>query len=86
MTNVRDVADRIEQGRRVHVADCRSERLKEIASTRDVNAKNLRECYHDALQYKEELFTLFNLGYLSLEDRSRARSSSGRSAKGSTAI
>jgi arginine decarboxylase len=39
-----------------------------LAST---NAKNLRESYHDALQYKEELFTLFNLGHLSLEDRSK---------------
>ena len=36
-----------------------------------VNAKTLRESYHDALQYKEELFTLFNLGHLSLEDRSK---------------
>jgi arginine decarboxylase len=34
-----------------------------------INAKNYREYYHDALQQKEELFTLFNLGYLSLEDR-----------------
>jgi arginine decarboxylase len=34
-----------------------------------INAKNYREYYHDALQLKEELFTLFNLGYLSLEDR-----------------
>ncbi len=39
-----------------------------LAST---NAKNLRESYHDAVQYKEELFTLFNLGHLSLEDRSK---------------
>ena len=43
-------------------------------------AKNVRESYHDAIQYKEELFTLFNLGYLSLEDRSKGRSSSGTSA------
>src|SRR4029077_19614978 len=46
--------------------------LQELASIYEtVNAKTLRESYHDALQYKEELFTLFNLGHLSLEDRSK---------------
>jgi len=43
--------------------------LFEIA--RDVSVKNFREYYHDALQQREELFSLFNLGYLSLEDRGR---------------
>ena len=46
--------------------------VKELASIYEtVNAKKLRECYHDAIQYKEELFTLFNLGHLSLEDRAK---------------
>ena len=46
--------------------------VQELAGIlKEVNAKNLRESYHDALQYKEELFTLFNLGHLSLEDRSK---------------
>ncbi len=36
-----------------------------------INAKNHREYYHDALQQRDELFTLFNLGYLSLEDRAK---------------
>ena len=73
VTNVLDVADRIEQGRRVTRRrrrtrpSCRSS--PSIYET--VNAKTLRESYHDALQYKEELFTLFNLGHLSLEDRSK---------------
>ncbi|MGH9367005.1 MAG: biosynthetic arginine decarboxylase [Thermoanaerobaculia bacterium] len=72
VTNVLDVADRIEQGRRVHVQPADPTVLQELASIYEtVNAKNLRESYHDALQYKEELFTLFNLGHLSLEDRSR---------------
>ena len=43
--------------------------LFEIA--RDVSVKNFREYYHDAIQQREELFSLFNLGYLSLEDRGR---------------
>jgi arginine decarboxylase len=46
--------------------------LQELAGiANSVNAKTLRESYHDALQDKEELFTLFNLGHLSLEDRSK---------------
>ncbi len=72
VTNVLDVADRIEQGRRVDVGAGDPNVLQELASIYEtVNAKTIRESYHDALQYKEELFTLFNLGHLSLEDRSR---------------
>src|SRR4029077_5969398 len=72
VTNVLDVADRIEQGRRVSVTSSDPTVLQELASIYEtVNAKTLRESYHDALQYKEELFTLFNLGHLSLEDRSK---------------
>jgi arginine decarboxylase len=72
VTNVLDVADRIEQGRRVEVSGNDPTVLQELqAIAKTVNAKNLRESYHDALQYKEELFTLFNLGHLSLEDRSK---------------
>jgi arginine decarboxylase len=33
---------------------------------------NLQECYHDAQQFKGEAYTLFTLGLLSLEDRSKA--------------
>ena len=72
VTNVLDVADRIEQGRRVAVSAADPTVLQELSSIyASVNAKTLRESYHDALQYKEELFTLFNLGHLSLEDRSK---------------
>jgi arginine decarboxylase len=72
VTNVLDVADRLEQGRKVHVTPGDPTVLQELASIYEtVNAKTLRESYHDALQYKEELFTLFNLGHLSLEDRSK---------------
>jgi arginine decarboxylase len=36
-----------------------------------ITIKNYREYYHDALQHREELFTLFNLGLISLEDRGK---------------
>jgi arginine decarboxylase len=72
VTNVLDVADRIEQGRRVRVTSNDAPVIQELAGIlASTNAKNLRESYHDAQQYKEELFTLFNLGHLSLEDRSK---------------
>jgi arginine decarboxylase len=36
-----------------------------------ITVKNYREYYHDALEHREELFTLFNLGLVSLEDRAK---------------
>ncbi len=72
VTNVLDVADRIEQGRKVRVTNSDAPVIQELAGIlKGTNTKNLRESYHDAQQYKEELFTLFNLGHLSLEDRSK---------------
>ncbi len=72
IANVLDVADRIEQGRKVRVTGNDAPVIQELAGIlATTNAKNLRESYHDAQQYKEELFTLFNLGHLSLEDRSK---------------
>lgn len=38
----------------------------------NLNRKNFVEFYHDATEYYEELFTLFNLGYLNLQDRANA--------------
>jgi len=46
--------------------------IKELAYTRDhISVKNFAEMYHDAITQKDELHTLFNLGYLSLEDRAK---------------
>jgi arginine decarboxylase len=36
---------------------------------KEISRKNLREAYHDALEYKEESLTLFNLGNLTLQER-----------------
>jgi len=40
-------------------------------SCTQINAKNFVEYYHDALAYRDELFTLFNLGYLGIEERTK---------------
>jgi arginine decarboxylase len=36
---------------------------------RDISSKNVREAYHDALEYREEALSLFALGSLSLPER-----------------
>lgn len=36
-----------------------------------ITIKNYREYYHDALEHREELFTMFNLGLITLEDRAK---------------
>ncbi len=46
--------------------------VKELHDLREsISAKNYREYYHDALEQREELFTMFNLGLISLEDRGK---------------
>jgi arginine decarboxylase len=36
-----------------------------------INSKNYREYYHDALENRDELFTMFNLGLISLEAKGK---------------
>lgn len=46
--------------------------VKELFDLREtINGKNYREYYHDALEHREDLFSMFNLGLLSLEDRGK---------------
>ncbi len=46
--------------------------VKELFDVREsINGKNYREYYHDALEHREELFTMFILGLISLEDRGK---------------
>ena len=37
-----------------------------------IDVQNYQEAYHDAIQFKQEAYSLFNLGYLSLAQRARA--------------
>ena len=43
-----------------------------FAIHRDLNKKNLLESYHDAVQAVDEALNLFNLGYLTIEQRALA--------------
>lgn len=38
---------------------------------KSMTSKNFLEYYHDALEHKEELFTLFDLGFVNLEERAK---------------
>ncbi len=43
--------------------------LKDLC--KGITSKNYAEYYHDALEHKDEMYTLFNLGLISLEDRAK---------------
>lgn len=43
--------------------------LAEVA--RKISVKNYREFFHDAVEYRDQMYSLFNLGMLSLEDRAK---------------
>ena len=45
--------------------------LELIDVAKGIHAKNFREYYHDAIQHREELNALFELGYLDLEDKAK---------------
>lgn len=46
--------------------------VRELYDLREtINAKNYREYYHDALEHREELFQMFNLGLITLEDKGK---------------
>jgi arginine decarboxylase len=56
----------------VHVTEDDAQVVLELkALVDDINSKNYREYYHDALDHKDELHTQFNLGLISLEERAK---------------
>src|SRR5215210_5592388 len=56
----------------IEVIDDDPQVVIELADLREtITVKNYREFYHDALEHRDELFTLFNLGLISLEDRAK---------------
>jgi arginine decarboxylase len=49
-----------------------SEPVQEMIDlAREINSKNFREYYHDAIQHREDLNSLFDLGYLDLEEKAK---------------
>lgn len=59
-------------GTEINPSKVDSEVVEEMTDLyKDINPKNFREYYHDALQNREELQSLFNLGYLNLQNRAQ---------------
>ncbi len=72
---VTDVVGEIETVQGIHninITGNEAQVIKELYDLyKTMNSKNFLEYYHDALEHKEELFTLFDLGFISLEDRAK---------------
>src|SRR5262249_6094745 len=72
LTDVRGVISGIERdppslnGREPQVV----QDLAEVS--RKISVKNYREFYHDAIEYRDQMYQLFNLGMLGLEERAKA--------------
>ncbi|HYJ91504.1 MAG TPA: biosynthetic arginine decarboxylase [Pyrinomonadaceae bacterium] len=46
--------------------------VRELYDLREtISAKNYREYYHDALEHREDLFQMFNLGLITLDDKGK---------------
>ncbi len=73
VTDVREVEQMGGDVNQLQITEQDHKSLKELKFACDeMNSKNFVEYYHDALEYRDELFTLFNLGYLELAERSKA--------------
>ncbi|HET6890740.1 MAG TPA: biosynthetic arginine decarboxylase [Pyrinomonadaceae bacterium] len=73
VTNVQDEIETVvEDITPIEIDDDDPQVVTELGELREsITVKNYREYYHDALEHREELFTLFDLGLVSLEDRAK---------------
>jgi arginine decarboxylase len=72
VTNIVDEIETVQGIRNISITGNEAQVIKELHDLYStMNAKNFLEYYHDALEHKEELFTLFDLGFISLEDRAK---------------
>ncbi len=73
ITDVRKVIEPGGQGfYSMETIDSDAEPVRELLDTaREMHGKNFREYYHDALQQREDLIKLFELGYLGLDDKAQ---------------
>ncbi len=73
VTNVLDeVETEVEEITPIEIDEDDPQVVTELGDLRaTITVKNYREYYHDALEHRETLFTLFNLGLISLEDRAK---------------
>ena len=72
---ITDIVDEIETVQGIHNLPASEDKAPVIMEMHDLyksmTSKNFLEYYHDALEHKDELFTLFDLGFISLEERAK---------------
>ncbi|MFN0124810.1 MAG: biosynthetic arginine decarboxylase [Blastocatellia bacterium] len=72
ITNIVDEIETVQGLRNITLTDDEPQVINELHDLyKTMTAKNFLEYYHDALEHKEEFFTLFDLGYINLEQRAR---------------
>jgi arginine decarboxylase len=73
VTNIQDEIETVvEDITPIEIDDDDPQVVIELGELREaIGPKNYREYYHDALEHRDELFTLFNLGLITLEDRAK---------------
>jgi len=73
VTNIQDEIETVVQEKGEMILDADDPPIvRELHDLRDtINGKNYREYYHDALEHREELFTMFDLGLISLEAKGK---------------
>src|SRR6185503_10642675 len=75
ITNIIDEIETVLGIRNIALRDNEPQVIVELHDLyKNINSKNFLEYYHDALEHKEELFTLFDLGYINLEERAKGES------------
>lgn len=72
ITNIIDEIETVQGLHNIVITGDEAQVIKELYDLySSMTVKNFLEYYHDALEHKEELFTLFDLGFISLEDRAK---------------
>jgi arginine decarboxylase len=72
VTNIIDEIETVQGIKNVTVTEDEPQVIVELHDLlKSMTSKNFLEYYHDALEHKEELFTLFDLGYINLEERAK---------------
>lgn len=73
VTDVREVERLGEGSDDIDIGPSEHKNLSELRNIcKTINSKNYIEYYHDAVEYRDELFTLFNLGFVDLQERAKA--------------
>lgn len=72
ITNIVDEIETVHGIKNITLTDNEPQVVNELHDLyKTMTAKNFLEYYHDALEHKEELFTLFDLGYINLDHRAK---------------